>query len=586
MAGQIPQNFIQDLLSRVDIVDIIHKRVPLIKRGNNFVACCPFHQEKTPSFNVSQDKQLYHCFGCGASGNAIGFVMEYERLDFVDVIEDLASSLNLEVPRESYRNNSSGAPNKPKDNRGYALLEQCVRFFEQQLRRSERTQDVIRYLQSRQLTGKICQQFNIGYAPPAWEGLKRHLIQAGFSEKEGVETGVLIEKNGRTYDRFRDRVMFPIRNRKGQCIGFGGRILETGEPKYLNSPETPFFHKSKELYGLYESRQANREIHRLLIVEGYMDVVALFQHDLPFAVATLGTATSQTHIQQLFRVTNQLCFCFDGDRAGREAAWKALQTTLPLVRGNKQVQFLFLEEGEDPDSAVRALGKEGFLKQLEVEAVNLSDYLIKHLSSQCTISSLEGQRAFLELAQPLLEKIEDSIYLTLLQEKILASTGIDVTMALPNKANEAASGPDRQSLNPLAHAIALVLQFPSLIANILEQTLDISHHGEPGLEVLQALLESIRRRPQISTAELIAHWPQDHPVNQRLARLATWQRPGNEETVADEFLDCLKSLWRDAQQKRLSHIQEIARQRALSSSEKEELRMLLQSQTTAKPEAH
>lgn len=574
MAGQIPQSFIQDLLSRIDIVDIIHKRVALTKRGNSYVACCPFHQEKTPSFNVNQDKQLYHCFGCGASGNAIGFVMEYERLDFVDVIEDLASSLNLEVPRERSGLRTQG-PAKAKNDRGYQLLDKAARFYEQQLRQSERAQEAIAYLRSRQLTGKICQHFHIGYAPPGWDGLKRHLLKAGFSEKEAVEAGVLTNKNGRAYDRFRDRIIFPIRNRKGQCIGFGGRILDSGEPKYLNSPESPFFHKGNELYGLYESRQANRNIERLLVVEGYMDVVALFQHGLPYSVATLGTATSQTHIQQLFRVTDQLIFCFDGDRAGREAAWKALQVALPIVRGGKQVQFLFLAEGEDPDSSVRAIGKDGFLEMLATNAYNLSDYLIKHLCAQCNLSSLEGKRAFIELAKPLLEKIEDSIYATMLQEKILEATGVDVTVALEKPQNETKPKPQQQVLGPLAQAIALTLQFPQVIASLPQNDRKLENCSEPGADVLRHLLESLAHHPQISSAELIAQWPMENPLSKRLIALANWPRPGGEETVTNEFRDCMASLRREAQQKRLSYIQELARQRPLSSSEKDELKSLL-----------
>jgi DNA primase len=348
MAEQIPRDFIDQLLNRVDIVDFIDSRITLRKKsGNNFFACCPFHNEKNPSFSVSQPKQFYYCFGCGAHGNAIDFLMQYDRLNFPEAIEALAKQVGMEVPKQSI--SPQQAEKAAAQQSLYELLAQVAKFYQSQLRTHNRA---IEYLKQRGVSGEIAKSFAIGVAPQGWDNLLQKIGQ--HAKQALLEVGMLIKKEeGGCYDRFRDRIMFPIHDRRGRIIGFGGRIIDQGEPKYLNSPETPLFQKGHELYGLYQALQANRQLERIIVVEGYMDVIALFQHDITYAVATLGTATSSSHIERLLRHTAEIIFCFDGDQAGRSAAWRALQVTLPLMRDGIQVRFLFLPEGEDPDSLVR-----------------------------------------------------------------------------------------------------------------------------------------------------------------------------------------------------------------------------------------
>jgi len=368
MAGRIPQQFIDDLLNRVDIVEIIDSRVPLKKKGKEYSACCPFHNEKTPSFTVSQNKQFYHCFGCKANGSAIGFLMEYEHLSFPDAIEELARSQGIDVPYEGGQRPDPEAKKAQTDL--YDLMQEADQFYQKQLRQHALSEQAVNYLKERGLSGEVAKIFGIGFAPDGWDNLLKALGTTPEHEKALVTAGMLIQKdNGKCYDRFRDRIMFPIRDRRGRCIAFGGRILPKEQPndkdaKYLNSPETPLFHKGRELYGLYEARQALRDIPRLMVVEGYMDVVALAQFEVRYAVATLGTATTPDHLQRLFQLTSEVVFCFDGDRAGKEAAWRALQTCLPEMRDGRETRFMFLPDGEDPDSYIRKIGKEAF--ELEI----------------------------------------------------------------------------------------------------------------------------------------------------------------------------------------------------------------------------
>ena len=366
MAGLIPQHFIDDLISRTDIVDLIDGRVKLKKAGKSYVACCPFHGEKSPSFHVSQDKQFYHCFGCGASGNIISFIMEYDRLDFPDAIDELAGMYNLEVPREDSGTEKKSAQqysiDKQKKLDYYELMEQVTTYFCQQLQSNKNSAQVIEYLKMRGLSGEIAKRFSIGYAPDDWQEVKDKFGRGTERENQLLETGVLIKnEKGRTYDRFRNRVMFPIRDRRGRVIGFGGRVLDDATPKYLNSPETPIFHKGSELYGFFEAKQANRALKRLLVVEGYMDVVALAQNGISWAVASLGTSTTTDQIQLMFRNAGEIICCYDGDRAGRDAAWRTLQNALPQLQDGRQIKFMFLPDGEDPDSMVRALGQDKFV---------------------------------------------------------------------------------------------------------------------------------------------------------------------------------------------------------------------------------
>jgi DNA primase len=403
----IPRDFIDTLLARVDIVDVIDRRVPLKKAGQNYQACCPFHSEKSPSFTVSPTKQFYHCFGCGAHGTALGFLMEYEHMSFPDAVAALAQDAGLAVPE------SAQGPERPKPPPAlWDALEQAARFYKQKLRDTPRAID---YLKRRGLTGAIAARYGIGYAP---DGSPLKQACANYADDTLVTSGLVVENEGRRYDRFRDRIMFPIRNIKGQIIGFGGRVLDQGEPKYLNSPETPLFHKGSEIYGLYEARAAIKSAGRAIVVEGYMDVVALAQHGVEFAVATLGTATTPIHARTLLRHTDQLIYAFDGDNAGRKAAWRALENTLEALQDGKEVRFLFLPEGEDPDSYIRTHGQAAFLGLLDHEAVPLSAFLIRELARDRRLDTQEGQAAFLKDAQPLLEKIAAPLLGTLIRRQI------------------------------------------------------------------------------------------------------------------------------------------------------------------------
>ncbi|MEW6119969.1 MAG: DNA primase [Pseudomonadota bacterium] len=390
----IPRDFIDTLLARVDIVDVIDRRVPLKKAGQNYQACCPFHSEKTPSFTVSPTKQFYHCFGCGAHGTALGFLMEYEHMNFPEAVAALAQDVGLAMP------DSAREPERPRPPPAlWDALEQAARFYKQKLKDSPRA---IEYLKRRGLTGAIAARYGIGYAP---DGSPLKQVFADYAAEALVSSGLVVENEGRRYDRFRDRIMFPIRNVKGQIIGFGGRVLDQGEPKYLNSPETPLFHKGSEIYGLFEARAAIKTAGRAIVVEGYMDVVALAQHGVEFAVATLGTATTPIHARTLLRHTDQLIYAFDGDNAGRKAAWRALENTLEALQDGKEVRFLFLPEDEDPDSYIRTHGQAAFLKLLDQETLPLSAFLVRELARDRRLDSQEGRASLLKDARPLLEKI-------------------------------------------------------------------------------------------------------------------------------------------------------------------------------------
>ncbi|MEN6586243.1 MAG: DNA primase, partial [Sulfuricella sp.] len=411
----IPQSFIQDLLNRLDVVDVVERYVPLKKAGANYMACCPFHNEKSPSFSVSPTKQFYHCFGCGAHGTAISFVMEYQGLGFVEAVEELARSAGMTVPQEA-----GGEKQRPSQSTELAdLMLQATRYYRDQLKRAPQA---IEYLKQRGLSGEIAARFGVGYAPAAWQNLAE--IFHDYSSKTLVQAGLVIEgENGKRYDRFRDRIMFPILNQRGTVIGFGGRVLGQGEPKYLNSPETPLFEKGQELYGLYQARKAIREAGRVLVVEGYMDVVALAQHGIEYAVATLGTATTPTHVQKLLRQSDSVVFCFDGDAAGRKAAWRALENSLGQVVDGKNLSFLFLPQGEDPDSYVRSAGKAGF-ESLLAEAVPFSRFLLRELTAQVDMQTQEGRARLLQLARPLLQQVAAPALSLMLRKRLAELAGI------------------------------------------------------------------------------------------------------------------------------------------------------------------
>ncbi len=405
MAGRIPEQFIDDLLARIDIVDVIEAHLPLRKAGREFQALCPFHGEKTPSFTVSREKQFFHCFGCGAHGTAVGFLMQHRNLEFPEAIEELAAMVGVEVPREG----GGGGRGRASDSRElYAVLERARTWFEQQLRQAESRQRAVDYFKGRGVSGEIARRFRLGFAPDGWRNLYETLTTEGIDESRLERTGLVIKRErGGYYDRFRDRVMFPIHDRRGRVIGFGGRVIDQGEPKYLNSPETEVFHKGRELYGLFEALAAGKP-RSLLVVEGYMDVIALAQHGLDNAVATLGTAVTGDHLDQLFRHVPEVVFCFDGDAAGRRAAWKALETALPRMAGDRQVRFAFLPEGHDPDTAVREFGAEGFLR--EAKRYGLSEYLLEQLRRDIDITTADGRTRLVAQAVRYLKQIPDEAH--------------------------------------------------------------------------------------------------------------------------------------------------------------------------------
>ena len=413
----IPKNFIHDLLNRLDIVDVIERYVPLKKAGANYVACCPFHNEKSPSFTVSQNKQFYHCFGCGAHGTAIGFVMEHGGLGFVDAVEELARSAGVTVPREAPELEQAQQHKVTPDL--YEVMQSATRYYRDQLKLSS---PAIDYLKRRGLSGEIALRFGIGYSPEGWQNLGS--VFANYQDSSLLETGLVIEnQDGKLYDRFRDRIMFPIVNTRGQVIGFGGRVLDSGDPKYLNSPETALFEKGRELYGLFQALKAIRTKRQVLVVEGYMDVVALAQHGIEYAVATLGTATTHYHVQKLLRLTDKVMFCFDGDAAGQRAAWRAMENALPQLIDGKNIGFLFLPSRHDPDSFVREHGTAAF-EQLLQEALPLSSYMLRELSTQVDLRTQEGRTALLQRAKPLLTVISAPTTALLLRKEVAALAGI------------------------------------------------------------------------------------------------------------------------------------------------------------------
>lgn len=430
MASIIPQSFIDDLLERVDIVDVVDHRVKLKKAGKNYSACCPFHDEKTPSFTVSQDKQFFYCFGCGASGNAVGFVMDYERVSFPEAIETLAKSAGVEVPREQNKDPKQRAREDAKERERrtlYKLMDDSNSYYQQQLRGHPQKATAVNYLKNRGLSGHIAKDFGIGYAPAGWENLKETLGTNEENQRLLLEGGMLIhnEERDSLYDRFRERIMFPIRDIRGRVIGFGGRVLDDSKPKYLNSPETPIFHKGKELYGLYEARQALRQIPRLLVVEGYMDVVALAQYDIRYGVATLGTACGEDHLNRAFRYTNEVVFCFDGDAAGRKAARRAMEISLTAMQDGRQIRFLYLPEGEDPDTLVRQVGADKFTRLIE-GASPLEQFLFEELSQDIDTQTMEGRARLCKLAAPMIDQLPRGIYRELMFGQLAKRTQLSM----------------------------------------------------------------------------------------------------------------------------------------------------------------
>ena len=482
----IPRDFIDTLLARVDIVDVIDRRVPLKKAGQNYQACCPFHNEKTPSFTVSPTKQFYHCFGCGAHGTALGFLMEYEHMSFPDAVAALAQDVGLAVPE------SADTPDRPKPPPAlWDALELAARLYKQKLKDSPHA---IEYLKRRGLTGAIAARYGIGYAP---DGSPLKQASPDYSADALIASGLVVENEGRRYDRFRDRIMFPIRNAKGQIVGFGGRVLDRGEPKYLNSPETPLFHKGSEIYGLYEARAAIKAAGRVIVVEGYMDVVALAQHGVEFAVATLGTATTPIHARTLLRHADQLIYAFDGDNAGRKAAWRALENSLEVLQDGKEVRFLFLPDGEDPDSYIRTHGQDNFLALLDNDTLPLSAFLLRELTRDHKLDTAEGRAAILKEAHPLLNKITAPLLANLIRRDL--AERIHVPIAELGPVGLRSPAPVRQFVRPvrrpppstLRSLARILIMHPARAQELDRRWFDPSDPMTPPLAALSAWLAEL-----------------------------------------------------------------------------------------------
>ncbi|EOV5433720.1 TPA: DNA primase [Vibrio parahaemolyticus] len=581
MAGHIPRSFIDDLLARLDIVDIIDARVKLKKKGKNYGACCPFHNEKTPSFSVSQEKQFYHCFGCGAHGNAIDFMMEFERLEFVEAIEELASYLGLDVPREQRSGGggqfNSGPQASSSEKRSlYDLMGSIAQFYRNQLKQPS-SKVAIEYLKDRGLSGEIVQKFGIGYVADEWDLVRKNFGQNKDNQDMLVTGGMLIENDkGNRYDRFRGRIMFPIRDRRGRVIGFGGRVLGEGTPKYLNSPETPIFHKGKELYGLYEVLQAHREPAQILVVEGYMDVVALAQYGVDYSVASLGTSTTGDHIQMLFRQSNTVVCCYDGDRAGKEAAWRALENALQFLKTGNTLKFLFLPDGEDPDSYVRKYGKAAFEQQIE-QATPLSSYLFDNLIElhQINLGNNEGKSALRAYASALIDKIPDPYFQELLEKLLDERTGFDNRLRQPRKKiSETRPQPHKEiKRTPMREVIALLIQNPSY-AQMVPDLSSVRDLSIPGLSLFADVLDKCQAHPHINTGQLLEHW-RNSQNEALLSRLASWDIPLDEDNQEEIFLDSLDKIIAQCVEKQIENLQAKARSVGLSAEEKRELLALM-----------
>jgi DNA primase len=594
MNGRIPQAFIDEIVGRSDIVEIIGARLALKKAGREYKACCPFHSEKTASFWVSPDKQFYHCFGCGAHGTAIGFLMQYEKLEFLDAVADLAQRAGLEIPREAQRQGDTGAADL------HELLGRIARFFEQNLADDARARG---YAAGRGLDAKTCARFALGYAPDSWDAV---LGRFGAHEDERRllhALGMIIERDTRGgeraagfYDRFRDRLMFPIRDSRGRVIAFGGRIIDQGEPKYLNSPETPLFHKGRELYGLYEARQARADFKRLMVVEGYMDVVRLHQAGITYAVATLGTATTQEHLTKIFRLTREVVFCFDGDRAGRQAAWRALENSLPLAQDGRELKFMFLPEGHDPDTLVAEEGAEGFEQRL-AGALPLSEYLIQHLSAEVDLDHVDGRAKLKALAAPLFARMPEGIYREMLADRLAARVGMpaaalkksfvadDIRGTSRHRPEPAPRGRGRSSVgrgNLLTQAITLVLHHPACAEAIKDLTV-LDGIDKAGVGVLKELLTQAATAASPSTAMLLERW-RGFPEYERLAELAVAEPLVADSAAAAKELHMAvhKMLQQFGPGRRTDDLLRKAEEIGLNYEEKAELSRLLQSKSGPK----
>lgn len=586
MAGLIPQSFIDDLLHRVDIVEVVDKRVSLKKSGKNYTACCPFHNEKTPSFSVQPEKQFYYCFGCGEGGNAIGFVMNFDHVDFPQAVETLARDAGLEVPREESK---AATRRQSENNKLLECLESASKFYQYQLRNHPQKDKAVNYLKSRGLSGEIARDFALGFAPPGWDNLINTAGDDEEKQKSLLKAGMVIERGKNRdssseeseapqqsgyYDRFRDRIMFPIRDSRGRTVAFGGRVLGDDKPKYLNSPETAVFHKGSELYGLYESKRCGEKFSRLLLVEGYMDVIALAQMGIRNAVATLGTATSERHLSRLFRAVSEVVFCFDGDEAGRTAAWRALETTLPQMEDGRQVRFLFLPEGADPDSYVREVGKDSFLEVVN-NATPLEQFFFDKLSQDLDVHSIEGKARLSNLAKPLIRKLPKGVYAQLMLDKLsntlgVSSESLDELMAThpepaphpeedippPPPTPEYSQSP-RESASPLTRyrksaalkAIELLLRNPEVALAVQKEEMEPLRNAEDlSRKLLLDLIENVHGDPQIETYTLLGACYATS-LGSQLTQLLKEEKITPQEGIEQEFRQIIDNILSDIEKK-------------------------------------
>ncbi|MCX8584714.1 DNA primase [Gilliamella sp. B3023] len=585
MKGLIPRDFILDLLARTNILDVIGKRVKMKKKGNNYFGCCPFHDEKTASFSLSEKKQIYYCFGCGATGSAVNFLMQYERLSFPEAIEEIASMQGIRVPYTDNENNQADA-SKQIESRNvrrdlYSLMSKITDFYQQQLALSTSV-DAQKYLEQRGLNAEIIARYKIGYAPNSKQLTFQNIVK---TENEVVlydKAGMSVNNDiGNRYDRFRGRIMFPIRDRQGNVIAFGGRTIFNESAKYLNSPETPIFHKGFQLYGLYEAQETNRNLKQLIIVEGYMDVVSLAQYGIDYAVAALGTATSEEHIKLLFRATDSVIFCYDGDKAGRNAAWRALNVLLPCLIDGKNITFAFLPQDEDPDSYVRKVGKDGFEDYIK-KAPNLSEFLFDELLKQVDLKSAEGKAKLSSLAIPLLEQVKAKVFrLNLLQklgrylglldlsqiEQLIANNNIS-----ENRTIDSAPVP-KMKLTTMRILIGLLLQYPNL-AKMVSDINVMRQVNLAGIDIFIELLELCQQYPNITTAQILTECI-NRPYYKQLTRLATWEYHYQDDEIESIFSNTLKELYDNILAQRQDELIAKERVSGLSTAEKKELATLI-----------
>ena len=635
MAGLIAQGFIDDLLNRTDIVEVVSSRVQLKKAGKNYTACCPFHQEKTPSFSVNHEKQFYYCFGCGAGGNALGFIMDHDHLDFPEAVDELAKRAGVEVEREDSNSTTPRQPRQAVDSPLYALLTAASDYYRSALKNHPQRHAAVNYLKNRGVSGVIARDFALGFAPPGWDNLSKHLGGDALQEKAMIDAGLLAENadSKRSYDRFRDRIIFPIHDSRGRIIGFGGRVLGDDKPKYLNSPETAVFHKGQELYGLYEARKHNRQLNEIIVVEGYMDVIALAQQGLRNAVATLGTSTSEEHIKRLFRVVPSILFCFDGDNAGRKAAWRALEATLSNLKDGQQARFLFVPDGEDPDSLIRSEGLDAFQARIAQQSVALTEYFFTHLAQEVNIDSLEGKAHMATLAAPLIERIPGANLRALMRQKLTQLTGLDTAQHADNsppapaqewaptasyeydavdfdghahfstddysgmptqapaqsykkhdradKPWSKSSAPARQSKRaqvtvetPHLAALRTLLHHPHLALKV-DTASKLAAEDDLYAQLLVSLLEALQKSPDLDPLQLMTRWYGTEQGNLLLA-LAEKEWLINEDNLEQQFFDTITRLATTQRERLIEQLLNKARSDVLTSEEKQHLRELFE----------